>query len=247
MKYGLGFLTKKEKSQLIEIISRSMIKWCEEWISSDIVPDIQLEECSSASHELLNFDFYCLDDNKTVIGFLKNDNGIWINILFENIKNIVPNDTVTMFLIESAKKDLLTKFYTNSGLKEFGSNLVAVSDADFCGIPIVAYIRLGAASFKLLLDSGSLSNEGGISLSKNSLSLKSIDNEVVVIQTKFILDKLSVSDFIDIQVGDVIKSNHRIAQPFSVFCRDNQIALASLGQAENHRAILLTSNHEIKK
>ncbi|USA45380.1 FliM/FliN family flagellar motor C-terminal domain-containing protein [Acinetobacter sp. C26M] len=247
MKYGLGFLTKKEKSQLIAIISRSMIKWYEEWISSDIVPDIQLEECSDASHELLNFDFYCLDDNKPIVGFLKNDNDIWINILFENIKNIVPNDSVTAFLIERAKRDLLAKFYTNSGLKEFGSNLVAMNDVVFCGTPIIAYVRLGTKSFKLLLDSGFLNNKDEISLSKTSLSQKSFDSEVVVIQTKFILDKLSVSDFVDIQVGDVIKSNHRIAQPFSVFCRDNQIALAALGQTENHRAILLTSNHEIKK
>lgn len=247
MKYGLGFLTKNDKSQLIDIIGRSVMKWSEEWISLDTIPDIQLEECSKVQHDLLNIDYHCLDDNKPVVGFLENDTKIWINILFKNIRNLVPDDVLTVFMIENAKKDLLTKIYTNSDLKEVGNNLVKVSDIDFCGIPIIAHIRLESESFKLLLDSSLLNNEDEISLSHTSISLKSIDDEVVLIKTKFKLAKLSVSDFIDIQVGDVIKSNHRITQPFSVSCKGNEIALASLGQAENHRAILLTSNNEIKQ
>ena len=247
MKYSLGFLTKKEKSQLIEIISQSIIKWCEEWISLDVMPDIQLEEYSKAYHELLGLDFYCLNNKNPIVGFLKNDTDVWVNVLFKNINNLVPSDNITELLLEDAKKDLLAKFYTDGDSKEFSDNLIKLSDIDFRGIPVIANIQLDSESFQLLLDSNLLNSEGDVRLSENSVSLKSINQEVILIQTKFKLDKLSVSDFIDIQVGDVIKSNHLISQPFSVFCKDNEIALASLGQAENNRAILLTSNHEIKK
>lgn len=246
MKYGLGFLSQKEKSQLIDIINQSMITWCEEWINSNIISVVQIEKYSKVHHDLSDFDFYGLN-SQPIIGFLKNDMDTWINVLFRNMKGFIPKDEVTLHLIENAKKDLLAKIYNNSDLDDCHNNWTQMSNIDFDGIPIIAYIQLGEEELKLLLDSHLLNSKDDIDLVNTPVSIHSLHDEVVVIQTKFALDKLLVSDFLGIQVGDVIKSNHYITQPFSISCKGHEIALASLGQAENHRAILLTSNHEIKK
>lgn len=239
MKYGLGFLTKKEKNQLIDSISQSLIKWCKEWTNSNIVPEIQIEEYSQAHHKLLNIDLYCLNDRNPVVGFLNDDTDTWVNILFKDINFLVPHDTLTTLLIESAKKDLLNRVNHGDSFKDDSGKLINISDINFSGIPVIAHIHLASESFELLLDSNFL-NDNDFNLSHSTVEIKCVDEVIVDIKTQFILDKLSVSEFIDIQVGDVIKSNHRIVQPFSVSCNGNEIALASLGQAENHRAILLT-------
>lgn len=251
MKYGIGFLTKKEKNQLMNIIYKSVISWSEEWLNSDTTPVVDLEEYSTNNQSLLEDNgFTCFNDNQKV-GFLINSQEFWVKVLFKKIEKIIPIDDLTIFLIESAKKDLLVKIYGNSELSYIGNNLIHIDDINFSGIPVIVNIDLGYENFQILLDSSLLNTKNDMDIvdipNNNSIAIDTVSNETVTLSAKFELDKLSVQDFLDIQVGDVIKSSHSIVESFSIFCKEKEIALGSLGQSENHRAILLTSKHEITK
>ncbi|NUF13609.1 FliM/FliN family flagellar motor switch protein, partial [Acinetobacter oleivorans] len=78
----------------------------------------------------------------------------------------------------------------------------------------------------------------------NILNPVTINNEVTSLSISFPLDKLSITDFIDLQVGDVIKSKHSIVDPFNVMSGDKEVAVGFLGQSENQLAVLLRSKEE---
>jgi len=249
MKYDIGFLNKNEKNLLIEIVYKSTKQWCEEWLSSDDKAIVELREYSTYHQELIkDVSFVCFDRNQK-IGFLNNNNESWIKILFKGLEQTIPVGTLTSFLIESAKKDFLVKILGNSESNDIGFHLIESNDISFLGMPIVIDIKLGNEKIQLLVDSSLLNTrlDDNLSISDSFITVDSVHGEVARLSIKFNLDKLSVQELMDIQVGDVIKSNHYIIEPFNVFCNANEIAFCSLGQSENHRAILLTSNHEIKK
>ncbi|MHA3061114.1 FliM/FliN family flagellar motor C-terminal domain-containing protein [Acinetobacter sp. ANC 4636] len=249
MKYDIGFLNKNEKNQLIEIIHESTKQWCNEWLSSVDSAIIELREYS-IHHQVLIKDvgFVCFDHNQKV-GFLNSNYEHWIKILFKGIEQKIPVSALTSFLIEGAQKDFLVKVLENGESKDIGHHLTETNDISFLGIPVVIDITLGNEKIQLLVDSNLVDTRlnDRLNISNNFITLDSVYEEVVNLSIKFNLDKLLVQDLMDIQVGDVIKSNHYLTEPFNVLCNENKIAFCSLGQSENHRAILLTSNHEIKK
>ncbi|MDR7016428.1 FliM/FliN family flagellar motor C-terminal domain-containing protein [Acinetobacter sp. 3657] len=249
MKYHIGFLTQHEKKRLEEIIRESIESWCTEWINYNAPIFVELEQQYSLVDDgLIDQDgFYCLDGSDK-LGFLTNSVDIWVKLLFKNIEKLIPNDTISLFLIENSRRDILLKIFNICGKNYVGNKLVNIKDVDFEGMPVVANILVGHERFRLLLDSNILNNEQMYDLSSSTpISIASFDDEIVALEAKFVLDKLSISDFMDIQVGDIIKSNHHITEFFSIVCNGDEIALGSLGQKDAQRAILLTSNNEIKK
>lgn len=250
MKYDIGFLNKKEKNQLIEIIYESTKQWCEQWLSSDDKAIIELSEYSIYHQALIKeVGLICFDRNKKA-GFLNTNNELWAKILFKGLEQKIPAGNLTSFLIESAKKDFLVKILENDESDDIGHHLAETNDISFLGIPIVFDIHLGNEKIQLLVDASFVNTRldfDRANISNNFITVDSVHEEIADLSIKFNLDKLSIQDLMDIQVGDVIKSNHHLIEPFNVLCNDNKIAFCSLGQSENHRAILLTSNHETKK
>ena len=250
MKYDIGFLNKNEKNQLVEIIYESAKQWCEQWLSSDEKAIIELSEYSIHHQSLIkDVGLICFDHNQKA-GFLNSNKELWTKILFKGLEQKIPTGTLTSFLIDNAKKDFLVKILENDESNDIGHDLTEAYDISFLGIPIVFDIHLGNEKFQLLVDSSLVNTRlknDRVNISNNFITVDSVYEEIANLSIKFNLDKLSIQDLVDIQVGDVIKSNHHLIEPFNVLCNDNKIAFCSLGQSENHRAILLTSNHEIKK
>ena len=250
MKYGIGFLNKNEKNQLIEIINESTKEWCEQWLSSDDKAIIELGEFSIYHQNLIkDGGLICFDRNQKA-GFLNSKNELWTKILFNGIEGKVPTGNLTSFLIESAKKDFLTKILENDESNDVEYHLTETHEINFLGIPIVFDVHFRNEKIQILVDASLVNtrlNINTVNISNNFITVDSVHEEIADLSIKFNLDKLSIQDLMEIQVGDVIKSNHHIIEPFNVLCNDNKIAFCSLGQSENHRAILLTTNHETRK
>ena len=115
-----------------------------------------------------------------------------------------------------------------------------------CLLNVVIEINLDFGSVELILDSNVLKNNKLLDqlVADNILNPVTINNEVTSLSISFPLDKLSITDFLDLQVGDVIKSKHSIVDPFNVMSGDKEVAVGFLGQSENQLAVLLRSKEE---
>lgn len=243
MQYALGFLTKKQKEQLFNKINEPIHNWCQDWINLENKPIIRLKDFSSYYHDLIvNKGVIALGEIKSVFFLIKSQNE-WLKIFFKGIENELPLDNIANFLIGRAKADLLGKITGN--ITEV-DNVKRRDNLEFIGVPIVVEINLGSSNIELILDSNIFESSTKIesSTANSSLNPVVISNEITSLSVSFVLEKLSMADFLDLQVGDVIKSKHSIVEPFEISCGNKAIAMGSLGQLENQLAILLRMKEE---
>jgi len=243
MQYALGFLTKKQKEQLINKINEPIYNWCQNWIECEKKPNIFLKNFSNYYQNLVaNKGVFAVDEIKSVFFLVKSPND-FLKIFFREMGNYLPSDNIANFLIENAISDLLYKIDNNvKGI----AKLKNITDIKFLGIPVVVEINLDFGNIELILDSNMLGNNKQLDqlVAGNILNPVVINNEVTSLSIGFPLDKLSITDFLDLQVGDVIKSKHSIVEPFKVMSGDKEVAVGFLGQSENQLAVLLRSKEE---
>lgn len=243
MQYALGFLTKKQKEQLINKINEPIYNWCQDWIEREKKPTIFLKNFSDYYKSLVaNNGVFAIDEINSVFFLVKSPND-FLKFFFREIESCLPLDNISNFLIENAISDLLYKIDNN---KKDIAELKNITDIKFLGIPVVIEINLDFGSVELILDSNMLKNNKLLDqlVADNILNPVTINNEVTSLSISFPLDKLSITDFIDLQVGDVIKSKHSIVDPFNVMSGDKEVAVGFLGQSENQLAVLLRSKEE---
>lgn len=243
MQYALGFLTKKQKEQLINKINEPIYNWCQDWIERENKPTIFLKNFSDYYKSLVaNNGVFAIDEINSVFFLVKSPND-FLKFFFREIESCLPLDNISNFLIENAISDLLYKIDNN---KKDIAELKNITDIKFLGIPVVIEINLDFGSVELILDSNVLKNNKLLDqlVVDNILNPVTINNEVTSLSISFPLDKLSITDFLDLQVGDVIKSKHSIVDPFNVMSGDKEVAVGFLGQSENQLAVLLRSKEE---
>jgi len=243
MQYALGFLTKKQKEQLINKINEPIYNWCQDWIEREKKPAIFLKNFSDYYKSLVaNNGVFAIDEINSVFFLVKSPND-FLKFFFRKIGSCLPLDNVSNFLIENAISDLLYKIDNN---KKDIAELKNITDIKFLGIPVVIEINLDFGSVELILDSNVLKNNKLLDqlVTDNILNPVTINNEVTSLSISFPLDKLSITDFLDLQVGDVIKSKHSIVEPFKVMSGNKEVAVGFLGQSENQLAVLLRSKEE---
>ncbi len=243
MQYALGFLTKKQKEQLINKINEPIYNWCQDWIEHEKKPTIFLKNFSDYYKSLVaNNGVFAIDEINSVFFLVKSPND-FLKFFFREIGSCLPLDNISNFLIENAISDLLYKIDNN---KKDIAELKNITDIKFLGIPVVIEINLDFGSVELILDSDVLKNNKLLDqlVTDNILNPVTINNEVTSLSISFPLDKLSITDFLDLQVGNVIKSKHSIVDPFNVMSGDKEVAVGFLGQSENQLAVLLRSKEE---
>lgn len=243
MQYALGFLTKKQKEQLINKINEPIYNWCQDWIEREKKPTIFLKNFSGYYQSLVaNNGVFTIDEINSVFFLVKSQND-FLKFFFREMGSCLPLDNIENFLIGNAISDLLYKIDNN---KKDITELKNITDIKFLGIPVVVEINLDFGSVELILDSNVLENNKqlGQLVADNILNPVTINDEVTSLSISFSLDKLSITDFLDLQVGDVIKSKHSIVEPFNVMSGDKEVAVGFLGQSENQLAVLLRSKEE---
>ncbi|MFL9540256.1 FliM/FliN family flagellar motor C-terminal domain-containing protein [Acinetobacter baumannii] len=245
MQYALGFLTKKQKELLINKINEPIYKWCQDWIGGEKKPTISLKDFSAHYQKLVaNKGGVAVEEVKSVFLLAKSSDD-FLKFFFREIGNYLPSDNIANFLIENTISDLLCKIADN--VKD-NTELKNITDIKFVGIPVIVEINLDFGNIELILDSNMLEINKPLDqlVAGNSLNLTAINDEVTSLSVSFPLDKLSITDFLDLQVGDVIKSKHSIVEPFSVTSRDKEVAVGFLGQSENQLAVLLRSKEDYR-
>lgn len=243
MQYALGFLTKKQKELLINKINEPIYKWCQDWIGGEKKPTISLKDFSAHYQKLVaNKGGVAVEEVKSVFLLAKSSDD-FLKFFFREIGNYLPSDNIGNFLIENTISDLLCKIADN--VKDI-TELKNITDIKFVGIPVIVEINLDFGNIEIILDSNMLEINKPLDqlVAGNSLNLTAINDEVTSLSVSFPLDKLSITDFLDLQVGDVIKSKHSIVEPFSVKSRDKEVAVGFLGKSENQLAVLLRSKEE---
>jgi flagellar motor switch/type III secretory pathway protein FliN len=243
MQYTLGFLTKKQKEQLFNKINDPIYNWCQDWINLENRPTIRLKDFSDYYRDLiLNNGVVALGGIKSLFFLIKSQNE-WLKIFFKGIENELPLDNIANFLIGRAKADLVGKI---TGNITDADSIKERATLEFIGVPIIIEINLGIRNIELILDSNIFESSTEIesSTANTSLNLVAISDEITSLSVSFALEKISMTDFLDLQVGDVIKSKHSIVEPFEISCGNKEIAMGSLGQLENQLAILLKVKEE---